>query len=618
MASKPNPPKPRPCLRCGQVYQPPKGKSGRPSPYCSDACRLNKITLPSLVEKREKARRRQARYRAAGQTQSRSKKERQDEFLTRYARGGRRGDVLADMGLTDSALDQWCSRDPAFKRKYRRLQMVRAGELVVDSQPFDARWRERYFGAVYKSKPVTPRHLQAGIDLIDSLEGGERGIILMPPNHAKTSLVEDWVCWHIAHNPEIRVVIVSKTEDHAARVVGRIVERLTDAEVYEAFHQDYGPFRAEVRGKRWRDTSFKVVKATGGERDYTCVGMGYKGQVTGRRIDLLVLDDVVDWDNCTPAEVAKQREFIFSVADSRLDDDSKLLVIGTRFSERDLYRTLLDIGFFDRQLILAAEDEAGRYLWPERHSDKWYEKKKLDPRSWALTYQQFDFSSDGITFPLEMIEPCFDPSYRSHEIPDGFTCVLGVDPAMEKHTAGVVLGVNPRTGQRVLLAADNPSGLTAQGGDKMGGVIEFVLKMVKDFHVRLLLLEANSSFGYIPADGRLRAGLNDLRCELSVTEKGKYRHSDEAIATTLTSLFTTQQLRIPDWLSSRARYTELINELVAWHPHNKKLKRDLVQALYYAEVAAKDLIDKRLVNTAKVEDARRPAYMQGRRLQAVS
>lgn len=169
-------------------------------------------------------------------------------------------------------------------------------------------------------------------------------LILVPPECAKTTKVLDYIAWRIYRDPEIRVGYASRTLPQATKYVSRLRNVLASN---RTLHQLMGgsPVPGPGDPHPWRDTAFTVVQRewTMGqdEADYTVAAYGAGSQITGSRFDLLIFDD--------PDDVMlgpSQRETIWNTilqsGETRLGTAGRMIVIGNRQHEEDVYRKILD------------------------------------------------------------------------------------------------------------------------------------------------------------------------------------------------------------------------------------------------------------------------------------
>lgn len=497
--------------------------------------------------------------------------------------------ACAKVGVKRKAYESWRHRFSSFAHKMDIVRARREGTIAYPPCPFSPETRETYFAFDY-NEPINPPHLLEAIDFINSLKPGQFGLILFPPEHAKTSLGEDWLNCAIADDPESRCVVASKTEGEAQKRLLKVQARMEDQDFYSDYIDAFGPFKPEGRGPRpWGVKRFSIARKSPKQRDFSLQAIGIGSQIQGQRIDRALLDDVIDDTNYREWEA--QARYIRQSVNTRLGNEGVGLMIGTRQGEMDLYRYLMDEGFFDAVLVRPAISETGQYLWPARYSPEDYARMevKAGPRIWQLTYQQQDVVSEGQAFPLDLIESAYDKDLRAQVVPDGTVVVVGIDPAAQGYTAGVALALNPKTKQRVLVDVWNEPNLIGDGGSRVAGVVQFIYGMAERYHASRLVLEDNSAFVYVSSDPKMRADLAAIGCQLETVRASRQAHYDDAMSVSLSTLFSNGVIKIPTAGASKQVYSDFIRQLAGWRPYDKKLVRDMVRAFYYAEWGCQQL-----------------------------
>lgn len=227
----------------------------------------------------------------------------------------------------------------------------------------------------YEPKPVagaawhTPGELASALDtsnvqtpaldlidsaLVDVANGNcNRLIISMPPQEGKSSrTTRFWVLWMLQKNHDLRVGIVSYADRIAEQFSYQIRNDITTFDGTEGLTDLGLRLRRDSKAaSRW----YLAHPACGG---IYAIGIG--GSLTGRPVDLLVIDDPVkDYraaDSTLLSELAWQ--WWMSVARPRLAPNAPVVVILTRWHENDLA---------GRLLAKQAEDEASS----AEHYDRW-------------------------------------------------------------------------------------------------------------------------------------------------------------------------------------------------------------------------------------------------------
>lgn len=271
--------------------------------------------------------------------------------------------------------------------------------------------------------------------LVEVAEGRcERLIVSMPPQEGKSERTSRrFPLWMLHRNPNLRVAIVSYGHDVARRWGGRIRDDLKAA-------PHLGLTLSEsTRAKH----EFELVGYRGG---VVCVGI--EGGLTGRPVDLLIIDD--------PYKDAKQadskawaqtvRDFWSEVALPRLAPGAPVVLIQTRWREDDLAGWLAATGDDwtvlnipaqadhdpDRGQVDVLGREPGTYMPSARgRTDVDWEKKKREvgSRAWNALYQGRPAPAEGSIFQRSWWREYTLPLWIERE--DGARIVTGFDDLLQ-------------------------------------------------------------------------------------------------------------------------------------------------------------------------------------------
>ena len=234
-----------------------------------------------------------------------------------------------------------------------------------------------------------------------SLGRVQRLMVLMPPGSGKSvySSVLFPVWWLLRHH-KASVLAASHTAE-LARHFGRQGRNLI------AEHKallGYGLAGDNRAAHRFQTT-------VGGE--YFAAGLG--GPITGRRADLVVIDDPIK--SHAEADSSTHREFVWdwyrSELVTRLKPKGRIALIMTRWHQDDLGGRLLASGedWTVLRLPAIAEDNdpmqrvSGAALWPTWEDAEALERKRVvvGPRVWNALYQQAPVPDGGVLFAPERI-----------------------------------------------------------------------------------------------------------------------------------------------------------------------------------------------------------------------
>lgn len=173
-------------------------------------------------------------------------------------------------------------------------------------------------------------------------ETNRKKLILMPRGHLKSSVVTvGYSLQQIAKNPEVRILIANATYQMATNFVGQIKKILMRN---KKFRELYGEM--DQNADQWRQDMI-TVPVMDNVREYerkepTVTAMGVGGNLVSAHYDIIILDDVVNRDNInTDDQIEKVILFYKDILDL-LEPGGKLIVIGTKWHDADLYGWLMD------------------------------------------------------------------------------------------------------------------------------------------------------------------------------------------------------------------------------------------------------------------------------------
>lgn len=269
------------------------------------------------------------------------------------------------------------------------------------------------------ARDLDPRTVQTpALDLIDRAlvrladsPGQGRLAIFMAPQEGKSERASHWFpLWALVHNPELRIAIVSHDAE-LARGWGAAIKRDV-----ETFNGDDGTIDLGLR-LRTDSKAMGRWNVEGHRGGVYAVSIG--GSLTGRAVDLLVIDDPISNLEQAQSETYRKRAHRFwqGVAVPRMGPHTKTILIQTRWHEDDLAGRLLategDRAKGGKWQVISipaqCEDEAidplgrkrGEYMVSARGRTRrdWDERKKdLGSYVWAALCQQRPSPAEGGLF----------------------------------------------------------------------------------------------------------------------------------------------------------------------------------------------------------------------------
>ena len=457
-------------------------------------------------------------------------------------------------------------------------------------------------------------------------------IVNTPPEHAKsTTITVNYAVYRICQNPNIRIMVVSKTQAMAQKFLLSIKNRLTHPR-YQDLHLAFGPAGGfEKNSDSWKqDLIYLSADARdSGEKDPTVQAIGIRGHIYGSRADLIIMDDCVDHTNAH--EYEKQIDWIQSEVMSRIDNDGgKLLVVGTRLRPKDLYSELRDPmrypdetspwTYFAQPAVLEFADNSKDWvtLWsktnlppvsgkgvPDENGlyDKWTgealakKRGRMSPNLWAMVYQQQHVHEDS-AFPSDAVKGVINAGRNIGRIPkgmpgvrpqgmDGLIVVAGFDPAGAGYSAAVAIGLDISTQKRYLIDVSNVAGMLP----------DEIRSLIKDwtdkYNISEWRIEKNAFQTMLTQDREVREYLSSRGAVLREHHTGQNKWDTDFGVASLTTLFHGHSegnalIEFPSTHASEG-LKALIEQLVTWYPDSpKSQKKDCVMAFWFAELACRD------------------------------
>jgi hypothetical protein len=468
------------------------------------------------------------------------------------------------------------------------------------------------------------------------VHGDEDQILVnTPPEHAKsTTLTVNYVVWRIVQDPNVRILLISKTQDMAKKFLLSIKERLAESEAYLDLQQAFGPPGGYAEGSAsWTADRIYVAGRTAGEKDPTVQAVGIGGHIYGSRCDLAIMDDCVDHTNHQQFE--NQITWIQNQVGSRVADaGGRMLLIGTRMETVDLYSEILKPQYYAEgqspwtyltqpAVLEYAEDPkdwvtlwpwtnrppvtvAARKLVSQNEDGLWpmwngaslaRKRRKMSPRNWSMVYQQDQVADDAV-FKQEDVQGCVDRArypgrlmdgqsgHRRYGM-DGLLVIAGLDPAAAGCTAMVVVGLDRRTGVRWLLDVVNKRGMPPH---EMRSEIK---RLTERYGISEWRVEKNAYQASIVQDQEIRTYLAGRGCLISGHHTNTNKWDPDFGVSSMAPLFDGWKdgrnlIRLPSQTQSEG-VRALIEQLCSWFPETKGLT-DTVMALWFAEIRCRELM----------------------------
>ena len=564
------------------------------------------------------------------------------QVLELLAQGATVVDAMKAVGRNDVTFRQWSMANPEFKDKADKARLSGKGIKTDLANLKDISFED--FSEQFLETKLFDHH-KSWIDLVEGKEprfihpsmtyeqaATNRILINVPPEHAKsTVLTINYVTYRLSVDPNVRIIIVSKTQGMARKFLSAIKTRLSHPN-WTKMQVSFGPnggYKAD--SPTWSaDMIYLGAGRDSGEKDPTVQALGFGSQIYGARADLIILDDVVM--NANAHEWEKQIEWLQKEVITRLGRHGKLLIVGTRVAPIDLYKMIRDpdqwtggktpFTYMAMPSVLEFDEDPKKWktLWPwtdraegdvdEANAEGLYPKwdgpslftrrSEVAPSVWAMVYQQEDVQSDSIFSPT-IVAGCVNGMRKRGPLKkdtpghpknvDSTYTIIGFDPAVTGRSAFVAVSYNRSDGKIYVLDCINMVDPTPQKENAL------IKEWVERFKPQEFRVEINAHQKYYAMDTELRDYLASYGCQLNSHFTGKNKWDVGFGVASMASLFGSakdgrfQDNNLIEFPSNEGSegLKSLIQQLIIWKPDTKN-PTDCVMALWFAIIRCRELM----------------------------
>jgi hypothetical protein len=580
-----------------------------------------------------------------------------EAVLSAIASGSTVERAMKSVSRSMKTWEYWRREDKAFASKVDEIRAARnaARKRGVDENKTNISFEE--FRREYLHSE-TFDHMRVWIDVLEgrepSIKDGmsyrkanpNRVVINTPPFHAKSVIFSmDWPVYLICMNPDVRIIVVSKTQKLAKDFLFGIKQRLTHpryAKLQATFGGDGG-----FKGKDpWTSTEIYVGQhlRASGEKDPTVQVLGVGGQIYGTRADWIILDDIADLGNAHQYE--SQMKWINREVQSRVGPQGHVINVGTRVAAVDIHSELLNPDNYlggespwtqitmpavlryaddpkdwitlwprsDQPLVPGSTEQPGDDgLYPAWDGPALAERREsVTPREWSLIYQQADVPEDSVFDPL-----CVTSSINRRRKPgpltpgawghprhgkEGMYTIAAMDPAMAGDTFTIVGSVRKEDNRRFIENAWVQTAPTPQY------IRETIKRVTVEYGVNEWVIESNAFQLFLTQDPEITSFLANRGVRLVPHHTSNNKADPDFGVASLSPLFGTTRrinegagravhngdnlLELPDSDYSQG-IKLLMEELQTWRPgvRGKNLRQDGPMALWFFEIAARRILN---------------------------
>ena len=301
-----------------------------------------------------------------------------------------------------------------------------------------------------KGKPWRQAQFHRDWQSLLPVAGPARVLIGAPREFAKSSqMAVARPLWELGRDPELRVKLISATDDLAQKLVGEIARNISHN---PRLRQVFPGLRPDPEGP-WTRSQLRVARK-GLSKDPSVEGHGVETAGVGGRADLMIFDDVCDQRTSVlqPAKREQIKQLFYETWLNLLGPEGRAVYVATVWHPADLTVALRDSGQGTTWWRGARDELTSELLWPERWTEDALRRREAEigSRAFARQFLLQAVSDEERLFSADAIARCRDTRYPVGRVvpPDGWPICMGVDLAASIRSTGswnviFILAVSP-------------------------------------------------------------------------------------------------------------------------------------------------------------------------------
>lgn len=208
--------------------------------------------------------------------------------------------------------------------------------------------------------------------ILQHITTAKKTLDLAPRGFGKSTVGDIGYClWKIVQDRNIRILVVSNTQSQAEAFLREMKYHLTSNSLLTGM---YGQFKSD----KWTESELIVTERTISAKEATVTALGASGAVISKHFDLIIADDVVDFESArTELQRKRLSEWYRTSLLPCLEPHGELRVLGTRYHPLDLYQGVIDSGQYAVQIQSAISPD-NKSLWAEKFTIQFLRDKQAE------------------------------------------------------------------------------------------------------------------------------------------------------------------------------------------------------------------------------------------------
>lgn len=268
-------------------------------------------------------------------------------------------------------------------------------------------------------------------------------LILCPRGHLKSSICTvGYTIQRILKDRNLRVLVTNATLENAKKFLREIKEHFERNELLRLIFGD-------LTTKKWTETEMILKGRTTNYKEPTVAVSSFGGNTVSQHYDLIIADDLVNRDNINTLDQSEKVITYYKDLLDLLEPSGQILVIGTRWSDFDLYAWLQDEENDGKNpkikdVIIRKVIENDKPIWPEKFTPDYIAdlKEQKGPYEFSAQYMNAVVDDETATFKKSWLS-----FFEDEDVPYNINFFVGVDFALSEsvkadYTAITVVAVD--------------------------------------------------------------------------------------------------------------------------------------------------------------------------------
>lgn len=222
------------------------------------------------------------------------------------------------------------------------------------------------------------RNADFHVEWHELLREHDRVVLQAPVEHAKTQHIGIAKSLHLlGEDPNRRIALIQNTEAMAGKSLRAMRQHIEDNPLL----RDVFPHlqRSTDPADPWHTSAITVERSTI-SKDPSVQACGVYGPLVGSRLDVIIMDDVLDFENTrTREQRQKLIEWFETTVLTRATADCKIYIVGTPWHPEDLLHALSSRpGFVAKQYSAALNPDAPPDKWKTLWHEEWPLSRLID------------------------------------------------------------------------------------------------------------------------------------------------------------------------------------------------------------------------------------------------